>query len=123
MTLPRHITDAVTRLVKPAGSKLSTRETLEAHADNIVSNHNRIVTAMIAFLDTGNRSTPQIKEWAAGIDRGHAENVAIMRGVLEGARVKAAAFQGLSDAQALESYGRLLLNLYNLEILGQQPLA
>jgi hypothetical protein len=123
MTVPNHIAAAITRLVKPSGSKLSTRETIEAHADKLVSDHNRILKAMIAFLDTGERSTPQIKEWTASIDRGNATDVATMRGVLVAALVKAPAFQGLSDGQALETYGRLLLNLYNLEVLGQPALA
>jgi hypothetical protein len=123
MTVPRHISDAITRLVKPSGSKLSTRETLEAHADHIVSEHNRMLNAMIHFIDTGELSTPKIKEWAAGINRKNVADAKVMRGVLNGALVPAPKFQGLSDAQALEAYGRLLINLYNLEVIGQPPIA
>jgi hypothetical protein len=123
MTVPRHISDAITRLVKPSGSKLSTRETIEAHADHIVREHNRMLNAMIHYVDTGELQSPKIKEWAAGINRKNVEDAKVMRGVLTGALVKQPAFQGLSDGQALEAYGRLLINLYNLEVIGQPPLA
>jgi hypothetical protein len=123
MTVPRHISDAITRLVKPAGSKLTTRETIEAHADHIAREHNRMLKAMIHFIDTGEIATPKIKEWAAGINRKDAEAAKVMRGILTGALVAEPKFQGLSDGQALESYGRLLLNLYNLEVIGQPPIA
>lgn len=123
MTVPRHISDAITRLVKPSGSKLSTRETIEAHADFITREHNRMLNAMIHFIDTGELSTPKIKEWAAGINRKNTEDAKVMRGVLAGALVAEPKFMGLSDGQALEAYGRLLINLYNLEIIGQPAIA
>ena len=123
MTIPQHISDAITRLVKPDGTKLSTRETIEAHADKICGDHNRILKAMVQFLDTGEISTRQINEWARGIDRSNAADVATMRAILVGSMVTPPAFQGLSDARALEVYSRLLLNLYNLEIVGQPAIA
>lgn len=123
MTVPRHISEAITRLVKPSGSKISTRETLEAHADHIVSEHNRMLNAMINFLDTGELATPKIKEWAAGINRKNTEDAKYMRAVVKGALLPVPAFQGLSDGQALEAYGRLLINLYNLEVIGQPAIA
>lgn len=123
MQIPQHISDAITRLVKPEGSKLSTREMLESHADKICGDHNRVLKAMVQFLDTGEISSRQIKDWAAGMDRTNAGDVATMKGVLQGALVTPPAFQGLSDARALEAYSRLLLNLYNLEIIGQPPIA
>lgn len=123
MTIPQHISDAITRLVKPEGTKLSTRETIEAHADKICGDHNRVLKAMVHFLDTGEISTRQINEWARGMDRTKEADVATMRAILVGAMVTQPAFQGLSDARALEAYSRLLLNLYNLEIVGQPAIA
>lgn len=123
MQIPLHISDAITRLVKPEGSKLSTRETIEAHADKICGDHNRVLKAMVQFLETGEISSRQIKDWAAVMDRTNASDVATMKGVLQGALVTPPTFEGLSDARALEAYSRLLLNLYNLEIVGQPPIA
>jgi hypothetical protein len=123
MSTPPLIIEAITRLVKPDGTKVSTRETLEAHADRICSDHNRILTAMVQYLDTGEPITRQIKDWATEVNRNNPKDVAVMRGVLQSAMLAPPVFQGLSDARALEVYGRLLLNLYNLEVIGQPPLA
>jgi hypothetical protein len=123
MSVPRHITEAITRLVKPEGTKASTRETLEAHVDKICSDHNRVLKAMVHYLDTGEMTSRQIKEWIASTPRNNPQEVAMMKGVLQGSMLTAPSFEGLSDSRALEAYGRLLLNLYNLEVIGQPPLA
>lgn len=122
MSVPAHISQVITRLVKPEGSKLSTRETIEAHADKICNEHNATLKMMLAYLDTGEQKS-RIKEWAQSFDRNNAKDVATMRGVLTGAILPEPKFQGLSDAAALEVYGRLLVNLFCLEVAGQRPLA
>lgn len=123
MTVPAHISQAITRLVKPTSTKSNLRETLEAHADTICSEHNRMLKAMIHYIDTGEVQTQQIKVWVAEFNRNDAQACRTMRGVLEGAMLTAPRFQGTSDEKALEAYGRLLLNLYNLEVIGQPAIA
>jgi hypothetical protein len=123
MTTPQHIADAITRLVKPQGTYSCARETIEAHACKICHDHNRILVEMIYYLETGDVRSRQIKDWASETKRDDPLEVAMMKGVLEGAMVKLPSFEGLSDERALEVYGRLLLNLYNLEVAGQPPLA
>lgn len=123
MTVPQHVADSITRIVRPSGSKLSTRETVEAHADKICREHNTITRAMIHYLETGEVSTPRIRQFAASVSRKDPQEVAMMKGVLEGTILPEPKFQGLSDAQALEAYSRLLLNVYTLEVVGQRAIA
>lgn len=78
---------------------------------------------MIHYLDTGELTSRQIKDWATEVNRSNTKDVAILKSVLQGSILPPPAFQGMSDALALETYGRLLLNLYNLEIIGQPPMA
>lgn len=123
MSIPTEIANAITRLVKPEGTKLSTRETIEAHADKICSTHNEMLKAMLHYLDTGEVSNRRIQDWAREFGRDNASDVELMRGVLNKAILEAPKFEGLSDAAALEAYGRLLLNLYSMEITGQGRIA
>ena len=123
MPTSNEIATLVTRLVRPIASKLSTRETIEAHADHICSRHNRLLRDMQTYLDSAKVENSQIKAWADSFSRDDPKVVATMRGVLNEAIVKAPAFQGLSDVQAIEAYGRLLVNLVNLEVLGNPAFA
>ena len=123
MSVPTEIANAITRLVKPEGTKLSTRETIEAHADKICSTHNEMLKAMLHYLNTGEVTSRRIQEWANEFKRDNANDVALMRDILTKALLDAPKFEGLSDAAALEAYGRLLLNLYSMEITGQGRIA
>ena len=108
----------ISRLVKPTKSQLSTRETIEAHADHICRQHNSVILTMIEFLNEGTAPSVQIKEWAETVDRSNTGECVVMCQVLTSALLPMPVFQGASDAAALETYGRLLLNLYSLEVLG-----